>query len=171
MGAKRREGAAAMPAFHEFKIASIEGRPDLLAQCRDKVVLAVNVASECGFTPQYEGLQALAEELADQPFVVVGFPCNQFGGQEPGSEADIQDFCKLRYGVTFPLSGKIDVNGAQRHPLYAWLTSQENGFPGDVRWNFEKFLIGRDGRPRGRYSSRVRPEDKGLLQDIADALG
>src|SRR6187397_1056184 len=131
-----------MPAFHEFEIESIEGKPHLLAQTEGKVVLAVNVASECGFTPQYEGLQALYEELADDPFLIVGFPCNQFGAQEPGAEADIQKFCKVRFGVTFPLSRKIDVNGAQRHPLYAWLTSKEHGFSGDIRWNFEKFLIG-----------------------------
>jgi glutathione peroxidase len=160
-----------MPVFHEFGIESIEGKPDLLAQCADKVVLAVNVASECGYTPQYEGLQSLCEELADEPFVIVGFPCNQFGAQEPGGEAQIREFCKLRYGVTFPLSRKIDVNGAKRHPLYAWLTSRESGFPGDIEWNFEKFLIGRDGRVVARYPSGTEPEDKGLRQDIADALG
>ena len=134
-------------------------------------MLVVNVASECGYTPQYAGLEALARELADEPFLVVGFPCNQFGAQEPGTEAKIQEFCQLRYGVTFPLSGKIEVNGAGRHPLYAWLTSRENGFPGDIRWNFEKFLIGRDGNPRGRYASDTEPEDAGLRQDIAEALG
>jgi glutathione peroxidase len=159
-----------MPAFHEFEIESIEGKPHLLAQTEGKVVLAVNVASECGFTPQYEGLQALYEELVDDPFLIVGFPCNQFGAQEPGAEADIQKFCKVRYGVTFPLSRKIDVNGTQRHPLYAWLTAKENGFPGDIRWNFEKFLIGSDGRVLARYGSRTAPEDAGLLDDIADAL-
>jgi len=159
-----------MPAFHEFEIESIEGKPHLLAQTEGKVVLAVNVASECGFTPQYEGLQALYEELVDDPFLIVGFPCNQFGAQEPGAEADIQKFCKMRYGVTFPLSRKIDVNGTQRHPLYAWLTAKENGFPGDIRWNFEKFLIGSDGRVLARYGSRTAPEDAGLLDDIADAL-
>ena len=159
-----------MPAFHEFEIESIEGKPHLLAQTEGKIVLAVNVASECGFTPQYEGLQALYEELVDDPFLIVGFPCNQFGAQEPGAEADIQKFCKVRYGVTFPLSRKIDVNGTQRHPLYAWLTAKENGFPGDIRWNFEKFLIGSDGRVLARYGSRTAPEDAGLLDDIADAL-
>jgi glutathione peroxidase len=159
-----------MAVFQDFEIESIDGKPNLLSQTRDKVVLAVNVASECGFTPQYDGLQALAAELADQAFVVVGFPCNQFGAQEPGTEADIQQFCRVRYGVTFPLSRKIEVNGAQRHPLYAWLTSAENGFPGNIRWNFEKFLIGADGKVRARYPSGTKPEDKGLLQDIADAL-
>jgi glutathione peroxidase len=159
-----------MSRFQDFEIDSIDGTPDLLAQADGKVVLAVNVASECGFTPQYEGLQALYDELLDEPFLVIGFPCNQFGGQEPGSSEEIQEFCKLRFGVTFPLSSKIDVNGAQRHPLYAWLTSQENGFPGNIRWNFEKFLIGRDGSVRARYPSGTKPEDAGLLQDIAEAL-
>ena len=160
-----------MAVFQDFEIDSIEGTPHLLAPTAGKVVLAVNVASQCGFTPQYEGLQALYEELSDQPFVIVGFPCNQFGSQEPGAEAEIQDFCKLRYGVTFPLSVKIDVNGGQRHPLYAWLTAQENGFPGNIRWNFEKFLIGADGNVCARYPSGTKPEDSGLLQDIAGALG
>ena len=159
-----------MSAFHEIAIESIEGKPDLLAQTKGKVVLAVNVASECGFTPQYEGLQELYQELSGDPFLIVGFPCNQFGAQEPGSEADIQKFCKVRYGVTFPLSRKIDVNGAQRHPLYAWLTAKENGFPGDIRWNFEKFLIGADGNLLKRYGSRTTPADAGLLDDIASAL-
>jgi glutathione peroxidase len=159
-----------MPAFHEIAIESIEGKPDLLAQTEGKVVLAVNVASECGFTPQYEGLQALYEELTGDPFLIVGFPCNQFGAQEPGTEADVQKFCKIRYGVTFPLSRKIDVNGAKRHPVYAWLTAKENGYPGDIRWNFEKFLIGADGRVLKRYGSRTTPTDAGLLEDIAAAL-
>ena len=159
-----------MSRFQDFEIDAIDGTPDLLADTEGKVVLAVNVASECGFTPQYEGLQALYEELQDEPFLIVGFPCNQFGAQEPGTADEIQDFCKVRYGVTFPLSSKIDVNGAQRHPLYAWLTAQENGFPGNIRWNFEKFLIDRDGRVRARYPSGTKPEDAGLLQDIADAL-
>ena len=159
-----------MSTFQDFEIDAIDGTPDLLMQTAGKVVLAVNVASECGFTPQYEGLQALYDELRDELFVVVGFPCNQFGAQEPGTEDEIQEFCKVRYGVTFPLSSKIDVNGAQRHPLYAWLTAQENGFPGNIRWNFEKFLVGRDGRVRARYPSGTKPEDAGLLQDIADAL-
>ena len=159
-----------MSRFQDFEIDSIDGTPDLLAQSEGKVVLAVNVASECGFTPQYEGLQALYDELRDEPFLIIGFPCNQFGSQEPGTEEQIQEFCKLRYGVTFPLSRKIDVNGTHRHPLYVWLTAQENGFPGNIRWNFEKFLIGADGRVRARYPSGTKPEDNGMLQDIADAL-
>jgi len=101
---------------------------------------------------------------------VVGFPCNQFGAQEPGAEQQIREFCSTRFGVSFPLSAKIEVNGAGRHQLYAWLTSPANGCPGDIEWNFEKFLIGRDGRVRGRYPSATEPQDKGLLADIAEAL-
>ncbi len=159
-----------MPRFHEFAIDSIDSTPDLLSTCRDKVALAVNVASQCGFTPQYAGLEALYRELADQGFVVVGFPCNQFGAQEPGGATTIRQFCSDNYGVSFPLSAKIEVNGPGRHPLYAWLTSEENGFGGDIEWNFEKFLIGRNGRPLARYPSATTPADAGLLQDIATAL-
>jgi glutathione peroxidase len=130
----------------------------------------VNVASKCGLTPQYTGLETLQQDLAGENFTVVGFPCNQFGAQEPGTEKDIQTFCSTTYGVTFPMSGKLDVNGAGRHPLYAWLTSAENGFPGDIEWNFEKFLIDRDGKVLKRYPPTTKPEDRGLMQDIAEAL-
>ncbi len=157
--------------FHEIQIAGSDGRnQSLLAQCEEKLVLVVNVASHCGFTQQYEGLQALHQELADESFMVMGFPCNQFGQQEPGTPEQIREFCSLRYGVTFPLSEKIDVNGGERHPLYAWLTSDENGFPGPIRWNFEKFLVGQDGLPLARYPSPVGADDAGLLDDIAEAL-
>lgn len=159
-----------MPAFHEFAIDGLDGEADLLKACEGKVVLAVNVASECGYTPQYKGLEALYRELSDQGFVVVGFPCNQFGAQEPGSAAKIRDFCTTRFDVTFPLSEKIDVKGENSHPLYAWLTGAEHSFSGDVAWNFEKFLIGRQGQPIARYPSGTSPEDAGLLQDIAAAL-
>ena len=108
--------------------------------------------------------------MPDHGFTVVGFPCNQFGGQEPGSPEEIREFCSSRYDVTFPLSAKLRVNGEGRHPIYEWLTDPEHGFPGDVSWNFEKFLVGRDGRLRGRYPPETRPEDPVLLQDIADAL-
>ncbi len=159
-----------MASFHEFSIDSIDGQPDLLKACEGKVVLAVNVASECGYTPQYKGLEALYRELSGQGLVVVGFPCNQFGAQEPGEEAAIKDFCTSRYDVTFPMSAKIEVNGEGRHPLYAWLTDPANGFPGDIEWNFEKFLVGREGRVAARYPAGTTPDDSGLLQDIADAL-
>lgn len=159
-----------MKDFYDFDVQAIDGAADLLGGLRGKVVLAVNVASRCGLTPQYTGLENLQRELAGENFSVVGFPCNQFGAQEPGTERDIQTFCSTTYGVTFPLSAKLEVNGPSRHPLYAWLTSPSNGFAGDIEWNFEKFLIGRDGRILRRYPPPTRPEDKGLLQDIADAL-
>lgn len=159
-----------VPLFHEFDLNGIDREPGLLRRCEKKVVLAVNVASECGYTPQYEGLEALYRELAGQGLIVVGLPCNQFGAQEPGDAQAIRDFCTTRFDVSFPLSEKIDVNGADRHPLYAWLTAPEQGFAGDIAWNFEKFLIGRDGKPVARYPSATAPNDAGLLQDIADAL-
>jgi glutathione peroxidase len=159
-----------MTDFYEFKVAGIDGADDILAPLRGKVTLAVNVASQCGYTPQYSGLEELYQELKDQNFTVVGFPCNQFGAQEPGTEAEIQRFCSLNYGVTFPLAAKIDVNGTRRHALYAWLTAKDNGFPGDIGWNFEKFLIGRDGRVICRYPAGTKPTDPTFLQDLADVL-
>ena len=159
-----------MTAFFDFSLKSIDGNSDLLAGLKGKVVLVVNVASQCGLTPQYTGLEELHEELAGENFAVVGFPCNQFGAQEPGTEQEIQTFCSANYGVTFPMSAKLEVNGAGRHPLYAWLTDAANGYPGDIQWNFEKFLIGRDGRVIRRYAPTVKPRDNGLMQDIADAL-
>ena len=159
-----------MSDLFDIKVRGIDGGADLLGPLRGKVTLAVNVASECGFTPQYAGLEALQRELAGEGFTIVGLPCNQFGAQEPGTEAEIRSFCTTNYGVTFALAAKLEVNGRGRHPLYAWLTDQANGQPGDIEWNFEKFLIGRDGRLLMRYPAAVKPEDKGLLQDIADAL-
>ena len=159
-----------MTDFYGFDVSAIDGSKDLLGRLRGKITLAVNVASQCGLTPQYTGLEELHEELAGENFAVVGFPCNQFGAQEPGTEAEIQTFCSTNYGVTFPMSAKLEVNGTGRHPLYAWLTDPANGYPGDIQWNFEKFLIGRDGRVLKRYAPTVKPRDNGLMQDIADAL-
>ena len=159
-----------MSGFYDIAVRGIDGTPDLLGTLRGKVALAVNVASRCGLTPQYAGLEQLHRELAAERFTVAGFPCNQFGAQEPGSEAQIVAFCQASYGVTFPLSAKLDVNGAQRHPLYAFLTSPATGIAGDISWNFEKFLIGRDGRVLRRYPPETKPEDRGLMQDIAEAL-
>ena len=159
-----------MATFYDIAVRSIDGSPDLLGGLRGKVVLAVNVASKCGLTPQYAGLEQLQRELRDQGFTVVGFPCNQFAAQEPGSEADIVQFCQATYDVTFPMSAKLDVNGANRHPLYAFLTSSDTGVAGDIAWNFEKFLIGRDGHVRKRYPPPTKPQDNGLMQDIAEAL-
>ena len=159
-----------MTDFYDFPVEGLDGSQDILNSLRGKVTLAVNVASKCGFTPQYAALEELYQELKDQSFTVVGFPCNQFGAQEPGSAAEIRSICSLTYGVTFPLSAKIDVNGPHRHALYAWLTSTENGFPGDIGWNFEKFLIDRGGRVICRYPSGTRPTDSTFLQDLADVL-
>jgi glutathione peroxidase len=157
-------------SFYDFSVQALDGSDGLLGSLRGKVTLAVNVASQCGYTPQYAGLEDLYRELKDQNFVVVGFPCNQFGAQEPGTAAEIRDFCSLNFDVTFPLAAKIDVKGAHRHPLYAWLTAKENGFPGEIGWNFEKFLITRDGRLVNRYPSAAKPTDPTFLQDLADVL-
>lgn len=159
-----------MNDFFSVPVQSIDGSADLLGPLRGKVTLAVNVASRCGYTPQYAGLEQLHRHLAAERFTVVGFPCNQFGQQEPGNEAEIMRFCQLTYEVSFPMSAKLDVNGPDRHSLYSFLTAAQNGFPGAIGWNFEKFLIGRDGRVLKRYASDTKPEDKGLMQDIADAL-
>lgn len=159
-----------MSDFYSIAVRSIDGSDNLLGPLRGKVVLAVNVASQCGLTPQYSGLERLYRDLKDQQFAVVGFPCNQFGAQEPGTESDIMRFCQLTYDVSFPMSAKLEVNGPTRHPLYAFLTAPDTGVPGDIEWNFEKFLVDRDGRVLKRYPPGTKPEDKGLLQDIADAL-
>lgn len=152
------------------EVAWMDGTTSTLERYRGKVLLLVNTASRCGLTPQYADLEGLHEELAGENFAVVGFPCNQFGAQEPGSPEEIQAFCSATYGVTFPMSAKLEVNGAGRHPLYAWLTDPANGHPGDIEWNFEKFLVGRDGRLLNRYAPTVKPRDAGLMNDIADAL-
>jgi glutathione peroxidase len=159
-----------MGGFFDIAVRKIDGSEDLLGPLRGKVTLAVNVASRCGLTPQYAGLEQLQRELRDENFTVVGFPCNQFGAQEPGSEAEIVSFCSSRYEVSFPLSSKLEVNGAGRHPLYRFLTSTAGGIAGDISWNFEKFLIGRDGQVLKRYPPETKPQDAGLLQDIAEAL-
>jgi glutathione peroxidase len=161
---------SAMQNFFDFTVDGLDGAKDLLRGLRGKALLAVNVASQCGYTPQYALLQGLYEELQDQDFSVLGFPCNQFGAQEPGSAAEIRSFCSTTYGVSFPLAAKLDVLGAHQHPLFAWLTSAANGFPGDIEWNFEKFLISPDGRLVARYPSGTNPRDPGLLQDLAELL-
>ncbi|HEX4649099.1 MAG TPA: glutathione peroxidase [Steroidobacteraceae bacterium] len=163
-------GAHAMSGFYEIAVSTIDGTGDLLGALRGKVTLAVNVASRCGLTPQYTGLEQLQRELRDQSFTVVGFPCNQFAEQEPGSEAEIAAFCRSNYDVTFPMSTKLEVNGPNRHALYRFLTGAGTGIPGDISWNFEKFLIGRDGSVLKRYPPETIPQDRGLMQDIADAL-
>ncbi len=155
-----------MSTLQDFEIGGIQGTENVIPQLDGKVVLAVNVASKCGLTPHYEGMERLYEELGDKGFTVVGFPCNQFGGQEPGTEEEIVEFCSTNYAVKFPMTTKIEVNGAGRHPIYEWLT---NEFSGDIEWNFEKFLIDRDGKVVKRYPPATTLDDGGLLQDI-DAL-
>jgi glutathione peroxidase len=159
-----------MSGFYDIEVNAIDGTPHLLGKLRGKVTLAVNVASRCGLTPQYQGLEQLQRELAAEDFTVVGFPCNQFAGQEPGSEAEIAAFCRTTYEVSFPLSAKLEVNGPARHAVYRFLTAPGSGIAGDISWNFEKFLIGRDGRVLKRYPPQTRPQDNGLMQDIAEAL-
>jgi glutathione peroxidase len=159
-----------MGGFYDIAVTGIDGTADLLAALRGKVTLAVNVASQCGLTPQYAGLEQLQRDLRGENFTVVGFPCNQFAAQEPGSEEEIAAFCRSRYEVSFPMSAKLEVNGPHRHAVYQFLTSPVSGIGGDISWNFEKFLIGRDGRVLKRYPPETRPEDNGLLQDIAEAL-
>jgi glutathione peroxidase len=156
-----------MTTLQDFTINALQGNDNVLAELNGKVVLAVNVASKCGLTPQYAGLQKLYTELSAQGFAVVGFPCNQFGAQEPGTPDEITDFCSTSYSVTFPLTAKIEVNGAGQHAIYAWL---QEIFPGDIEWNFEKFLINRDGEVIKRYPPQTTLDDAGLLQDIAEAL-
>ena len=159
-----------MTELTAIPVTAADGSETDLSKHNGEVLLVVNVASKCGFTPQYEGLEALQRKYEGRGFTVLGFPCNQFGAQEPGTEDEIRTFCATKYAVSFPMSSKIEVNGASRHALYAWLTSTANGFPGDIEWNFEKFLISRDGRVLKRYPPPTKPEDRGLMQDIADAL-
>jgi glutathione peroxidase len=155
---------------YDFSFTDIHGRELQLDEFRGSVLLMVNVASECGFTPQYAGLESLWRELCDQGLVLLGFPCNQFGAQEPGDEVEILAFCQERYQVSFPLTAKVAVNGPERHPLYRWLTEPAGGFGGDIEWNFEKFLLARNGRRLARYPSATTAQDTVLLQQLVDAL-
>lgn len=158
----------------EQSINTLSGKSSSLADMAPgKVCLVVNVASKCGLTPQYTGLEALHEKYAAKGFAVVGVPCNQFGAQEPGSPDEIATFCSTNYGVTFPMTEKVDVNGDARHPIYAELTqtADAEGTAGDIRWNFEKFLVGRDGSVIARFSPMVAPEDPALVAAIEAALG
>ncbi|HEY0192902.1 MAG TPA: glutathione peroxidase [Kofleriaceae bacterium] len=153
-------------------IHTLQGQPTTLAAYRGKALLLVNVASKCGLTPQYTALEALHERLAPRGFAVVGFPCNQFGAQEPGSAQDIETFCSTTYGVTFPLTEKIDVNGAGRHPIYRELTqvADASGKAGDIQWNFEKFVVSADGKTITRFGPRVTPDDPAVIAAIEAGL-
>ncbi len=158
-----------MTSLQDFSATTLDGHPVELSAYAGKVVLVVNTASKCGFTPQYKGLQELQDAFADQNFTVIGFPCDQFGHQEPGDEAEIGAFCEKNFGVTFPMMSKIDVNGDDAHPLYQWLREQKKGITGaKIKWNFTKYLVGKDGQVIDRYASMTKPEK--LTKDIEKAL-
>jgi glutathione peroxidase len=159
-------------SVYDVDIAGIDGSPGALAPLAGQVTLVVNVASKCGLTPQYTGLERIHEQYFERGFGVVGVPCNQFLGQEPGTAEEIVEFCSTTYGVTFPLTEKIEVNGDDRHALYEVLTAtaDDEGHDGDIRWNFEKFLVGRDGTALARFSPQVEPEDAALVGAIEAAL-
>jgi glutathione peroxidase len=159
-------------SIYEIELPRLDGKPGKLADYAGQVVLAVNTASKCGFTPQYAGLQALHDRYSKRGFTVLGFPTNQFFRQEPGTAEEIQKFCSNNYGVTFPLFAKLDVKGSNQHPLYSILTEipDDSGKSGNVGWNFEKFLVGRDGRVVRRFRSKVVPEDPKLVEAIEALL-
>ncbi|MFI9388726.1 glutathione peroxidase [Kutzneria sp. NPDC052558] len=156
----------------DLQLTTLGGEPTTLGALGDKALLVVNVASKCGLTPQYAGLERLHEQYADRGFAVVGIPCNQFMGQEPGTAEEIQTFCSTTYGVTFPMMAKVDVNGDERHPLYTELTqtADAEGAAGDVQWNFEKFLVAPGGKVVGRFRPRTEPEDAGLVAAVESVL-
>ncbi len=160
-----------MATAYDFSARDIGGQEQTLSGYRGKVLLVVNVASKCGFTPQYAGLESLWRQYRERGLVVLGFPCDQFGHQEPGDEAEIRDFCSLTYEVDFPMFAKVEVNGGDAHPLWKWLKDEKSGLLGigAIKWNFTKFLVGRDGRVLKRYAPTDTPES--LVKDIEAALG
>jgi glutathione peroxidase len=159
-------------SFYDVDIADLQGKPFDLGQFRGHPVLVVNVASRCGLTPQYADLEALHKEYSARGFTVLGVPCNQFGGQEPGTSEEIAEFCSTTYGVTFPMTEKVDVNGEDRHPLYQLLTPVEDaeGHSGDIRWNFEKFLVTADGTVAARFSPGTLPKSDEVLKAVEASL-
>ena len=159
-----------MSSIYDFQAQSIDGEPVPLSKFRGQPMLIVNTASACGFTPQFAGLEQLHQTYGDRGLVVLGFPCNQFGSQDPGSDSEIATFCQRNYGVSFPMMSKIEVNGAEAHPLYRWLTAEAPGLLGSkaIKWNFTKFLVGRDGRVIRRYAPQDAPQK--LAGDIEAAL-
>ena len=154
----------------DIPLKDINGKDTSLKAYKGQVLLIVNVASKCGYTPQYKSLEATFRKYKDQGFEVLGFPCNQFGGQEPGTNEEIKQFCSSKYDVTFPLFDKLDVKGANQHPLYVALSGKESPFPGDVKWNFGKFLVGRDGKIIKRWDSKVTPDSEEISKAIEAAL-
>jgi glutathione peroxidase len=160
----------AATSVYDFEALSIEGKPAHLSTQRGKVMLIVNTASACGFTPQFAGLETLWKTYRDKGLVIIGFPSNEFGAQDPGDNDEIASFCELNYGVSFPMMGKVEVNGANAHPLWKWLTSEAPGLLGSeaVKWNFTKFLVGKDGKVLKRYAPTITPE--AITKDIEAAL-
>ncbi len=159
------------PSLMDIPLKDIDGKPTSLKPYRGKVLLVVNVASQCGLTPQYSALESLYRKYRDQGLVVLGFPCNDFGAQEPGSNAEIKQFCSAKFEVTFPMFDKLHVKGPEQHPLYAALTGKDSPFPGEIQWNFGKFVIGRDGKILKRFEPKVKPESPEVAQAIEAALG
>jgi len=162
--------AVCADSLYKIPVKDIDGKDTSLDAYKGKVLLIVNVASKCGYTPQYKALEAIHEKYKDKGFTVLGFPCNQFGGQEPGTNEQIKQFCSENYNVTFPLFDKIDVNGPKRHPLYVALAGPESPFPGDIKWNFNKFLIGRDGKIIRRFLHSTKPDSPEVISAIEAAL-
>ena len=154
---------------YDFQVNDIEGRPVKLSKYRGKVLLVVNVASKCGLTAQYQGLQALFQKYRSRGLVVLGFPANDFAGQEPGTDAEVKSFCQLNYGVTFPMFSKVSVKGETAHPLYRWLLAQTED-TSDVDWNFHKILVGRDGKVSKRFKARTKPDDPAFVAAVESAL-
>jgi glutathione peroxidase len=165
--------ALSAASIYDYTLNSIDGKPTALSSFKGKVVLLVNVASRCGYTPQYTGLEALYEKNKDKGFVIVGVPANNFMGQEPGTNQEIQTFCKSKYDVQFPIMSKLSVKGSDKTPLYQYLTSPEQNpkTGGEIKWNFTKFLIGRDGQILARFEPAVTPEDPALTSAVSSALG
>jgi len=162
--------AETAPDLRNIPVKDINGKPASLKQYDGKVLLVVNVASKCGYTPQYKALEATYRRYKDKGFEVLGFPCNDFGAQEPGTNEEIQKFCSSKYDVTFPLFDKIHVKGPEQHPLYAALSGKQSPFPGDVKWNFGKFLVGKDGKILKRFDSKAEPDSAVVTAAIEDAL-
>jgi glutathione peroxidase len=160
----------AADSIYDIPLKDIDGKSTSLKPYQGKVMLIVNVASRCGYTPQYKELEAIYEKYKDQGLVVLGMPCNQFGQQEPGTDQEIKQFCSSKYAVTFPMFDKLEVNGANRHPLYVTLAGQNSPTPGDIKWNFTKFLVGRDGKIVKRFDSKVKPDAPEAIQAIEAAL-
>lgn len=164
-------GDTTTETVHEFTLTNIDGNEIPLHQYEGKTLLIVNTASECGYTPQYEGLQSLYEKYKDDGLVILGFPANNFGGQEPGTDKEIKQFCKVNYEVSFPMFSKISVKGDNQHPLFSYLTAAENpDFNGEIKWNFEKFLIDKNGNLKHRYRSDVKPQSDEIINAIETEL-